>query len=114
MSIATQFRWKRAINSLRFFHEEYDLVKDVAKSAGPEFQKYYEKFCAEHDIDIAELNAKHIDRVKEAYGVKDEEDLGRVQDPVDRCLHVPGSTCNKGQSNYPSLNRLTFLSSFIR
>ena len=80
MSIATQFRWKRAINSLRFFHEENDLVKDVAKSAGPEFQKYYEKFCVEHDIDIAELNAKHIDRVKEAYGVKDEEDLGRVQD----------------------------------
>jgi len=78
MSIATQFRWKRAVNSLRFLHEEHELVKEVSNAGGPEFQKYYEKFCAENNIDIAALNAKHAERVKEVYGVKD--DLGQIPD----------------------------------
>jgi|TARA_R100000750_G_C2313613_1_gene83497 hypothetical protein len=78
MSVATQFRWKRAVNGLRFLQEEYDLVKEVSDVTGPEFQKYYEKFCTENDVDIGELNAKHAERVKEAYGIK--EDLGQLPD----------------------------------
>ena len=35
---------------------------------GPEFQQYYEKFCAEHNIDLAELNGKHQTRLDELYG----------------------------------------------
>tara|TARA_R110000824_G_scaffold57347_1_gene156109 strand:- start:254 stop:940 length:687 start_codon:yes stop_codon:yes gene_type:complete len=78
MSITTQFRWKRSLNGLRFLHEEHTIVNEVTSATGPEFQKYYEKFCAANGIDIAELNAKHAERVKEAYGI--EKDLGQLSD----------------------------------
>ena len=48
MSIATQFRWKRAVNSLRFLHEEHALVLEVSATTASEFQSYYEKFCQEY------------------------------------------------------------------
>ena len=78
MPTSTQFRWKRSLNGLRFLHEEHTIICEVAKSSGPEFQEYYEKFCAEHGIDIAELNAKHAERVREMYGV--EKNLGQLSD----------------------------------
>ena len=80
MSIATQFRWKRAINDLKYIHEEYALIKEVANGTAPEFQKYYEEFCTKHNIDIRELNSKHAERVKKAYGIEDENDLKKISE----------------------------------
>lgn len=75
MSIATQFRWKRAVNSLRFLHEEHALVLEVSATTASEFQSYYEKFCQENNIDIGRLNAANAEKISELYGNKDIESV---------------------------------------
>jgi len=76
MSIATQFRWKRAVNSLRFLHEERTLVLEVTAATASEFQKYYEEFCRKHNVDIGRLNTQHADKLRELY--ENTDDLGNV------------------------------------
>ena len=60
MSISTKFRWKRAVNDLRYLHQEHDLIKEISRSTAAEFQKYYEDFCDRHDIDKVNLMLKML------------------------------------------------------
>ena len=102
MSISTKLRWKRAINELRFLHEELELVEEISSDVGAEFQAYYEKFCAKHNIDIVGLNAKHSDRIEDIYGSTTncededtkidllaacEEMVGELEEEADRQVH---------------------------
>jgi len=70
MSSSTKLRWKKYINELRFAHEELEISKEISKSAGPDFQDFYELYCIENNIDLAQLNSQNADRLAELYNDK--------------------------------------------
>lgn len=80
MSISTKLRWKRAVNELRFLHEELALLKEICSSANAPFQEYYEKFCRQRNIDIPALNAKYSERLSDIYGTNNEAPSGDMVD----------------------------------
>jgi hypothetical protein len=65
---AVRLRWQKIVNQLKFLYQELRLCKEMGDLGGPEFQQYYEKFCAKHNIDLAELNGTHQARLDELYG----------------------------------------------
>ena len=68
MAVAHKLKWKRILNKLKFCNAELEAVKEIAHSTGPEFQKYYESFCATHNVDVQQLNQTHKDRLNKLYG----------------------------------------------
>jgi len=68
MSVAKKLRWKRTIETMRFAHEEHDYVQRVCSAIAPDFQEYYEKYCALNDIDLEELNKNNQERLQNLYG----------------------------------------------
>ena len=73
MSLTSNLKWKRAIEHLKFLYAESESLKELIHSADPEFQKYYEMFCANNHVDRHGLNQKHHERVKELYGTGEQQ-----------------------------------------
>ena len=71
MAASSKLKWKRILNQLRFYSIELDTVKEIVRETAPDFQKYYESFCATNNIDLNELNNQHRERVQELYGKPD-------------------------------------------
>ena len=67
MSVAKKLKWKRALSRLRFCYDELEYTKESAKAAGPEFEAFYRKFCAERNIDISKLEYLKISKNAEKY-----------------------------------------------
>ena len=65
MSAAQKLRWKKLVNHLRYVYDELEIVREIGSNASMDFQAYYEDFCRRHDLDIAELNRQHAERVRE-------------------------------------------------
>jgi hypothetical protein len=72
MSAYHRLRWKKTLNEYRFLKEELKFIKSIAKEAAPNFQKHYENFLSEREIDLTELNDSHQEGIKEAYGIEEE------------------------------------------
>ena len=70
MAISTKIRWKRYINELRFINEELDFVKEINKASSREFQAHYEDYCIKNELDLAELNKEHHDKINKLYQSK--------------------------------------------
>lgn len=51
-------KWKRALNEIKFKHEELELVKEICDGHGVDFQMFMEQYCAENGIDLKALNLK--------------------------------------------------------
>ena len=51
-------RWKRALNEIKFKHEELELVKEICDDHGVDFQMFMEEYCAKNSIDLKALNQK--------------------------------------------------------
>ena len=51
-------KWKRALNEIKFKHEELELVKEICDSHASEFQIFLEEYCSKNDIDLKDLNRK--------------------------------------------------------
>ena len=51
-------KWKRALNEIKFKHEELELVKEICDGHGVDFQMFMEQYCAKNDIDLKALNRK--------------------------------------------------------
>jgi len=68
MSVAKKLKWKRALSRLRFCYDELEYTKESAKAAGPEFEAFYRKFCAERNIDISKLDNLNKERLDDLYG----------------------------------------------
>ena len=43
--------WKRALNEIKFKHEELELVKEICDGHGVDFQMFMEEYCAQNNID---------------------------------------------------------------
>ncbi len=75
MAAIDKIRWMRLINELSFLHEEVELVESIIESSNADFQKYYEDFCKENNIDIDQLNSDHSEKIEGIYNDKDLTDL---------------------------------------
>lgn len=51
-------KWKRALNEIKFKHEELSLVKEICDDHGTDFQMFMEEYCAKNGIDLKALNHK--------------------------------------------------------
>ena len=68
MSVSKKLKWRRALSTLKYLYEELDYVNEVSSEAAPEFEKFYRQFCAEKNVNIAELDRQHKERLDELYG----------------------------------------------
>jgi len=64
----THLRWQKIINELRYLYGELDFTQEMAKAAGPEFQKYYEEYCRRNNIDLAALNSQNQEKLSGLFG----------------------------------------------
>ena len=51
-------KWKRALNEIKFKHEELELVKEICDGHGVDFQMFMEEYCVQNNIDLKALNHK--------------------------------------------------------
>jgi len=68
MSVSKKLKWRRSLSKLKYMYEELDYVNEVSREAAPEFEKFYRKFCAEKNVNIAELDRQHKERLDDLYG----------------------------------------------
>ena len=69
---------------MRFVHEEYDLIKQVIREVAPQFQSYYEDYCKKNNIDIAELNDQHRDKLNKIYNRKEPDiDMPMIDNTIE-------------------------------
>ena len=84
-------KWKRALNEIKFKHEELSLVKEICNDHGTDFQMFMEEYCAKNGIDLKALNHKKgantpqqqtsENQIKEIEQ-KTEESLAHMQNPT--------------------------------
>jgi len=51
-------RWHRAVNEIRYKHNELDLLKELADDYGPIFNQHVQRYCEDKQIDIASLEKR--------------------------------------------------------
>ena len=68
-----KIKWRRLLNELEYLYEEWELLDDINKSAGGEFEAYYREFCARNGIDLNKLNDDNKERLSDLYGKPPEE-----------------------------------------
>ena len=49
-------KWKRALNEIKFKHEELELIKEICQSHGVEFHTFMEEYCEQNGINLKKLN----------------------------------------------------------
>lgn len=51
-------RWHRAVNEIRYKHNELDLLRELADDYGPIFRQHVRRYCEENQIDLAVLERR--------------------------------------------------------
>ena len=49
-------KWKRALNEIKFKHEELELIKEICRTHGVEFHMFMEEYCEQNGINLGKLN----------------------------------------------------------
>lgn len=89
-------KWKRALNEIKFKHEELELVKEICDGHGVDFQMFMEEYCAKNNIDLNALNhqrglrmAKQKAKESQVKEIeqKTEETLAHMENP--KVEHAP-------------------------
>jgi hypothetical protein len=77
-------RYKRLVKELLFAHSELEYVEEVLKDAHAEFELYYQQYCKDNNVPLAELNEKNKTKLKKIYPqqpVTDEAGIVQYGDP---------------------------------
>lgn len=48
-------KWHRAVNEIRYKHNELELLKELAADYGPLFHQHIQRYCEENKIDLSSL-----------------------------------------------------------
>ena len=72
MGVYQKLKWKKTLNEYKFLKEELSLTKSMNRETAPDFQEYYESFLKKRDVSLDDLNHKHQEEIKQAYGLEDE------------------------------------------
>ena len=67
MGIYRKLRWQKSVNEFKFVSEELTLIRRIARSAAPDFQKYYEEYLVGRAVDLRQLNRENKAAINEAY-----------------------------------------------
>ena len=62
-----KLKFKKLLNEYRSLEYEQQMVKEILREAHQEFEVFYRRWCAERDIDLAELNKKNQKKVDAAF-----------------------------------------------
>jgi hypothetical protein len=83
MLVSDLVKWKRALNNVKFQHEELLLVKQLTSSVSSEFQLFFEKYCRQNEINLQALKSNnkasttnHKNNEKLINDKEKEQDLG--------------------------------------
>ena len=68
-------KWKRALNEIKFKHEELELIKEICQSHGVEFHMFMEEYCEQNDINLGKLNQE-----KSAREVKAKQEFQAIEE----------------------------------
>jgi len=68
MLSSKKLKWRRIINELEYLYDEFDIVSELTKQTGPEFEEYYKTYCAKNEIDRDGLNKENKERLEDLYG----------------------------------------------
>lgn len=68
-------KWKRALNEIKFKHEELELIKEICQSHGVEFHTFMEEYCEQNGINLKKLNQE-----KGAREAKAKQELQAIQE----------------------------------
>lgn len=68
-----QKRYKKLVKELLFVNSEYEYVKEAVKGSHAEFEKYYQKFCKENNVPIADLNKDNKNKLEKIFPKKKQE-----------------------------------------
>ena len=74
MPFNSKTKWKRLLNEIGYLYDELDLIEELTKDAGLEFESYYRSYCAKNQIDRNKQNEQNKEKIKDLYG-KDPEIL---------------------------------------
>ena len=74
MPFNSRTKWKRLLNEIGYLYDELNLIVELTKDAGIEFESYYRAYCAKNEIDRNKQNEENKDKIKDLYG-KDPEIL---------------------------------------
>ena len=74
-------RYKRLVKELLFAYSELEYVEEVLKEAHGEFELFYQQYCKDNQVPIADLNKKNSQKLKKIYPKKqfDTDEEGIVQ-----------------------------------
>jgi hypothetical protein len=64
LRVTDLLKWKRALNEIKFKHEELEIVKEINSTQNSQFGSELREYCAKHNIDLAALIAER--EIKEA------------------------------------------------
>lgn len=62
-----RLKFLKLLNEFRTLDYELKYVKEVLKDGHLEFEEYYRQYCAENDIDLAELNKTNQKKVEAVF-----------------------------------------------
>jgi hypothetical protein len=84
-------KWKRALNEIKYKHEELELIKELATGSASEFQLFLEEYCKNNSIDLRSLTpTQKLNKTKPKQGSENKQiseddtannDLGMVIAP---------------------------------
>jgi len=77
-------KWKRALNEIKFKHEELQLVKEICDDHGVDFQMFMERYCADNGIDLRSLNEKKATQA--AQQAKESEEVKQIEEKQEQAL----------------------------
>jgi len=68
MLSSKKLKWRRIINELEYLYDEFDIVNELIKQTGHEFEGYYKAYCAQNEVDREGLNKENKERLEKLYG----------------------------------------------
>ena len=77
-------KWKRALNEIKFKHEELEIVKEICDGHGVEFQMFMEDYCDHNGIDLKRLN--HEKGLREAKARAQENHTKEIEEQTEEGL----------------------------
>ena len=78
MGVSHKLKWKKTLNVYKFLKEELAITRSMNEATASDFQAHYENFLQERNIDLTQLNQQNQERIREAYGIEEEEISGDV------------------------------------
>src|SRR6056300_894198 len=77
-----KLKFKKLLNEYRSLEYEQQMVKEILREAHQEFEVFYRRWCAERDIDLAELNKKNHKKVEAVFQKPQEKGIVPTQKPI--------------------------------